>query len=304
MSIEVSGLTKIYGAQKAIDNISFEAKQGQIIGLLGPNGAGKTTTMKILTCFMPSSSGTARICGMEAGIDDLAIKQIVGYLPEHNPLYGTMYIKEYLHFVASIHKLSNKKRRVDQLIDQVGLGREQNKVISSLSKGYKQRVGLAQALIHDPKVLILDEPISGLDPNQLIEIRNLISQLKEKKTIIFSSHILQEVESICDKVVILDKGKIVADDQLSDLNSGQQRSVMVEIELLNEINMSTLQSINEVVSVEKLGSNKYGLLVEGAKDIREDIFDLVIENNNKLLGMKLNQQSLETIFKSVTNEKN
>ena len=302
MSIEVTGLTKIYGDQKAIDNISFVASPGEILGLLGPNGAGKTTTMKILTCFMPPSSGSARICGLEIGKDDLAIRHKIGYLPEHNPLYGTMYIKEYLTFVAQIHGIKKPKQRIADLINLVGLDREKNKKISALSKGYKQRVGLAQALIHDPEVLILDEPISGLDPNQLVEIRNLISSLKKSKTIIFSSHILQEVESISDKIVILDKGRIVADDSLSKLQQSTVQTIAVQIEVLKQMDAHILTKLSAVDSVKPLGNNKYIVSSHSAGDIREVIFDTVVSSGNKLLGMVIEERSLETVFKSVTQE--
>lgn len=304
MSIEVRQLTKIYGSQKAIDSISFTANKGEILGLLGPNGAGKTTTMKILTCYMPASAGEAVICGHVAGKEDSLIKKLIGYLPEHNPLYGSMYVQEYLTFVAQIHKLSDKKRRVSKLIEQVGLEREYKKKISSLSKGYKQRVGLAQAMIHDPEVLILDEPISGLDPNQLIEIRNLISSLKVDKTIIFSSHILQEVESISDKIVILDKGKIVADDTLSTLSTAPSVGLTLQLELLNQISSEVLQSIEGISQVEQLGKTKFTLITQGRDDVREKIFDKVVAEGNKILGLQMEKTSLESVFKSVTNEDN
>ncbi len=304
MSIEVRGLTKIYGAQKAIDDISFDVKKGEILGLLGPNGAGKTTTMKILTCYMPASSGSAIICGLEAGKHDADIKKKIGYLPEHNPLYGTMYVQEYLHFVAQIHKLSNKRARVSELISLVGLEREYKKKISALSKGYKQRIGLAQAMIHDPEVLILDEPISGLDPNQLIEIRSLISSLKKDKTIIFSSHILQEVESVSDKVVILDKGKIVADDKIASLSQQQTVGLTLQLELLSEISEEVLQSIEGISKVHKSGPKSYTLLTTDQRDVREHVFDKVVENGNKILGLEVQKKSLESVFKSFTQEEN
>jgi len=302
VSIVVKDLTKIYGAQRAIDAISFEAKPGEILGLLGPNGAGKTTTMKILTCYMPASSGEALVCGLQVGKEDQQIKSKIGYLPEHNPLYGSMYVQEYLSFVGSIHKIKNKSTRVSELIELVGLEREYRKHISSLSKGYKQRVGLAQALIHDPEVLILDEPISGLDPNQLIEIRNLISSLKKDKTIIFSSHILQEVESISDKIVILDRGKIVADDSLTSLSAAPEIGLTLHVELLRPIDIAAFKSIAGVAKVDRYDTNKYVIATKDKTDIREAIFDVVVGNNNKLLGIQLDKQSLETVFKSVTRD--
>ena len=304
MSIEVTRLTKIYGTQRAIDDVSFSAKPGEILGLLGPNGAGKTTTMKVLTCFMPATSGAAVVCGLEAGKDDLKIRSKIGYLPEHNPLYTNMYIKEYLNFVAGIHKIKNKKERISELIELVGLERERNKLISSLSKGYRQRVGLAQAMIHDPEVLILDEPISGLDPNQLIEIRNLISSLKKDKTIIFSSHILQEVESISDKIIILDKGKIVVDDSLRQLQKNSQQSTLIKLELLHNLSKEILLKLPEVESVDIVSSRVYEIRTTSNGDIRESIFDAVVDAGNKVLGMSMAKASLESVFKSATKEQN
>ncbi len=304
MSIEVKGLTKIYGTQKAIDHVSFNARPGEILGLLGPNGAGKTTTMKILTCFMPATKGAALVCGLEAGKDDLEIRSKIGYLPEHNPLYTNMYIKEYFNFVAGIHKIKNKKQRISELIELVGLEREQNKLISSLSKGYRQRVGLAQAMIHDPEVLILDEPISGLDPNQLIEIRNLISSLKKDKTIIFSSHILQEVESISDNIIILDKGKIVVDDSLRQLQKNSEHSTLIKLELLNNLSKEILLKLPEVESVDIVSSRVYEIRTTSNSDIRESIFDAVVDAGNKVLGMSMAKASLESVFKSATKDQN
>lgn len=300
MSIEVQSLTKEYGLQKAIDSISFVANEGTITGLVGPNGAGKTTTMKILTCFMPQSSGTATVCGMDTSKDDIAIRKLIGYLPEHNPLYGNMYIKEYLQFIARVHRLDKVMQKVDNVIEMVGLTLERNKKVSQLSKGYKQRVGIAQAIIHDPKVLILDEPISGLDPNQLQEIRKLITGLKANKTIIFSSHILQEVESICDKVVILNRGQVVADDSLNTLNSNLQQVTEIEIEFLNSIRPELFQQLNASVEFSEVGQNKFILKVDGEQDIRSDLFDLAVAENNKLLAMSMKSKSLENVFKTVT----
>ncbi len=301
MSIVVDALTKTYGAQNAIDSISFSAGKGEIVGLLGPNGAGKTTTMKILTCFMPPTSGSAEVCGLTVGKDDMEIKKKIGYLPEHNPLYGTMYVKEYLRFVERIHKLRRDDTRISRLIEQVGLEREQHKKISQLSKGYKQRVGLAQAMIHNPEVLILDEPISGLDPNQLVEIRSLISSLKKDKTVIFSSHILQEVESICDKIVILDKGRIVADDRLAILSSASENSLTITIELLNSISADILSKVEGVQRVETISDKEY--LISSTFDNRADIFDKIAGSGNKLLGMTKEKNSLEEVFKNVTQDK-
>jgi ABC-2 type transport system ATP-binding protein len=217
MSIRVNKVTKLYGEQKALDEVSFSIEPGQIVGLLGPNGAGKSTMMKILTCFIPPSSGEASVNGYDVMEDAMAVKRIVGYLPEHNPLYREMYVKEYLEFAGGIYHLKNLNSRIEEMIELTGLKDEQHKKIEALSKGYRQRVGLAQALIHDPDVLILDEPTSGLDPNQLVEIRNLIKEIGRTKTVMLSTHIMQEVEAVCQRVIIIHKGKIVADDLLDDL---------------------------------------------------------------------------------------
>jgi len=302
VSIQVQGLTKIYGDQRAIDNISFEAKEGQITGLVGPNGAGKSTTMKILTCYMPADSGQATVCGHDVVHQDLKIKSLIGYLPEHNPLYKSMYVQEYLSFIARVHGLSDIRTKVVDAVSSVGLTKEKHKKISALSKGYRQRVGIAQAIIHNPKVLILDEPISGLDPNQIQEIRDLILSLKKDKTIIFSSHILQEVESICDKIIILNEGKIVADDQLSILNENAGTETIVELELLNQMNEKYLNEIDKTMHITSNNSKNYLIKLASGRDIREDIFDAVVRQNNKILSMTMQKSNLENVFKSVTKE--
>jgi ABC-2 type transport system ATP-binding protein len=217
LSINVKQLSKTYGNQKAVNQISFDAHEGKILGFLGPNGAGKSTTMKMLTCFLPQTSGSATVCGFDIATQSLEVRKNIGYLPENNPIYTEMYVKEFLNFVGNTYQIKNLKTRIDEVIALTGLEIEQHKKISELSKGYKQRVGLAQAIIHNPKVLILDEPTSGLDPNQLIEIRKLIKSLGKTKTVILSTHIMQEVEAICDDVIIINKGKIVANDSLENL---------------------------------------------------------------------------------------
>lgn len=229
MSISVKNLSKTYGTQKAVDEISFEAKPGKILGFLGPNGAGKSTTMKMLTCYLPQSSGTATVCGFDISNQSLDVRKNIGYLPESNPLYQDMYVREFLYFVGNIYHLQNLRSRVDEVVLATGLSKEQHKKIGQLSKGYKQRVGLAQAIIHDPKVLILDEPTSGLDPNQLIEIRKLIKELGKTKTVILSTHIMQEVEAICDEVIIINKGKIVANNSLKGLLEEHKESTLEPI---------------------------------------------------------------------------
>ncbi len=229
MSIAVENLSKTYGAQKAIDGISFRASPGNVLGFLGPNGAGKSTTMKILTCFIPQSSGTASVCGMDVNTHSMEVRRNIGYLPEHNPLYLEMYVREALAFIGSVYKLENSKRRIEEVIELCGLGEEQNKKIGTLSKGYRQRLGLAQAIFSDPAVLILDEPTSGLDPNQVIGIRNLITELGKTKTVILSTHIMQEVEAVCEQVIIINRGKIVADDKLSSLKKAHEHKSLEDI---------------------------------------------------------------------------
>ena len=229
MSIVVENLSKTYESQKAIDGISFRVSPGNVLGFLGPNGAGKSTTMKILTCFIPQSSGTASVCGMDVNTHSMEVRRKIGYLPEHNPLYLDMYVREALTFIGSVYKLENSKKRIEEVIELCGLGEEQNKKIGTLSKGYRQRLGLAQAIFSDPAVLILDEPTSGLDPNQVIGIRNLITELGKTKTVILSTHIMQEVEAVCEQVIIINKGKIVADDKLSSLKEVHQNKSLEDI---------------------------------------------------------------------------
>ncbi|MFA6944427.1 MAG: ATP-binding cassette domain-containing protein [Pedobacter sp.] len=229
MSIVVENLSKTYGAQKAIDGISFQTAPGSVVGFLGPNGAGKSTTMKILTCYIPQTSGTASVCDFDVSTRSMEVRRHIGYLPEHNPLYLEMYVREALTFIGAIHQVENPQKRIDEVIELCGLGEEQNKKISALSKGYRQRVGLAQAIFADPKVLILDEPTSGLDPNQVIGIRNLITELGKTKTVILSTHIMQEVEAVCEQVIIISKGKIVADDKLSSLKAAHLNKSLEDI---------------------------------------------------------------------------
>lgn len=229
MSVEVNELTKAYGHQRAVDNISFSAYPGRVLGFLGPNGAGKSTTMKVITCFIPQTSGSVKVSGLDVSQDAIAVRRKIGYLPEHNPLYLDMYVKEALGFIAGIHQVPDKKQRIDEVIELTGLTSEKHKRISALSKGYRQRVGLAQAILHDPEVLILDEPTSGLDPNQIIGIRNLIKELGKTKTVILSTHIMQEVEAVCDQVIIINKGKIVADDSLIELKQKNEGKALEEI---------------------------------------------------------------------------
>lgn len=300
MSVEIHNLTKIYGEQKAINQVSFEAKKGEVLGFLGPNGAGKTTTMKIVTCFIPQTSGTAKVCGYDVEKNPMEVRQRIGYLPEHNPLYKDLYVKEYLSFVAGLHKIKNKKQRVAEMIEMTGLGREQKKQIGSLSKGYRQRVGLAQAMLHDPEVLILDEPTSGLDPNQLVEIRSLIKQFGEKKTVIFSTHIMQEVQAICDRVLIINQGNIVANDTIETLQQKVTGESMVTVEFLQKVTEAKLKKIKGVKRVKTLSERRWELFAGMKQDIRKEVFDFAVANGLTLLEMQKQVFSVEDVFQQLT----
>lgn len=300
MSVKVSQLTKNYGAQKAVNQVSFEAGKGEILGFLGPNGAGKTTTMKIVTCFLPQTSGKVEVCGFDVEKESKEVRKRIGYLPEHNPLYKEMYVKEYLHFVAGLHKVKNTKQKVDEMIERTGLEREQKKLIGALSKGYRQRVGLAQAMLHDPEVLILDEPTSGLDPNQLAEIRSLIKQLGEEKTVIFSTHIMQEVQALCDRVLIINKGIIVANDAIENLQSRVKGESVVTVEFKEKIKESSLKAIDHVKGITALGNNKWQVLSGKDRDLREQLFNFAVQNNYTLLGMQQEVYSVEDVFQELT----
>lgn len=301
MSIEVQNITKIYGQQKAIDNISFEVKSGEIVGFLGPNGAGKSTMMKILTCFIPQTSGKAYVCGYDVQEASLEVRKNVGYLPEHNPLYLEMYIKEYLEFIAGLHKLNNPKKRISEMIEITGLQIEQNKKIGSLSKGYRQRVGLAQAMIHDPKVLILDEPTTGLDPNQLEEIRNLIIEIGKQKTVLLSTHIMQEVEAVCNRVIIINKGKIVANDETSVVQHSQKKSqYVITVEFDKSVSHTDLQKLEGVIEVNNTIGNTWKIIAGAEKDIRNGLFQFAVSINATVLTLQKEEQKLEDVFKDLT----
>ena len=298
MSVKVKNITKLYGKQKALDNISFEVASGNVVGFLGPNGAGKSTMMKIITCFLPQTSGTAEVVGYDVNENSVEVRRQVGYLPEHNPLYLDMYVKEYLHFVGGIYFNKNLDNRVREMIDITGLGVEQNKKIGALSKGFRQRVGLAQALIHNPKVLVMDEPTSGLDPNQLSEIRTLIKNIGKEKTVILSTHIMQEVEAICDRVIIINKGKIVADDNTKILRQQTANSNSVIIEFDKTPNLQLLKSIKGVSSVDRMEGNRYKLSSEN--DIRPQLFNFAVEQHLTVITMQKEERSLEHIFHELT----
>jgi ABC-2 type transport system ATP-binding protein len=303
MSIVVQGVTRFYGEQKALDNVSFRVQTGEIAGFLGPNGAGKSTMMKIITGFIPSSSGHVFVNGMEAGTDNQEVKKQIGYLPENNPLYPEMYVREYLGFVASIYKSGiSKKKQIDHIIEVTGLAPEQKKKIGSLSKGYRQRVGLAQALIHNPAVLILDEATTGLDPNQIIEIRNLIKEAGREKTVLLSTHIMQEVEAICDRVIIIDKGVIVADEEKSRIYSMiKQPRQIVQVEFDRETMKSSLLEISNVSSVQEIKTNIWVLEAGSDNDIRPALFAFAVRNNLTVLSLQKQESNLEEVFRLLTN---
>jgi ABC-2 type transport system ATP-binding protein len=300
MSVETRQITKLFGKQKALDEVSFSIKKGELVGFLGPNGAGKSTMMKIITGFLPPDSGEVLVNGQKVESKNLEIRKNIGYLPEHNPLYTDLYVKEFLEITAGFYKLKNIKKRVAEMVEQTGLGDEQHKKIGSLSKGYRQRVGLAQALIHDPSVLILDEPTTGLDPNQLEEIRNLIREISREKTVILSSHIMQEVEAVCNRVMIINRGKIVADGEINEIKSGKMsRNQVVLAEFSGAVSRNKILSVNGVRNA-VLNGNIWELESSGEKDIRPEVFHFAVENQLTLLTLNEKQQNLESVFHEVT----
>jgi ABC-2 type transport system ATP-binding protein len=299
MSIQVNSITKNYGKQQALKNVSFEVGSNEIVGFLGPNGAGKSTMMKILTCFIPPTEGKASVCGFDVTNQSIEVRKQIGYLPEHNPLYLDMYVKEFLEFVGGIHKVKNIKNRVKDMIDVTGLQIEQNKKIGALSKGYRQRVGLAQAMIHDPKVLIMDEPTTGLDPNQLDEIRSLIKSLGKQKTVMLSTHIMQEVEAICDKVIIINKGEIVANDDTKRLQQNTTKQI-ITVEFDKSITGAILKTILGVEEVKFINGNSWQLLSTSKDDVRKAIFDFAVANNYSVLTLNKEEQKMEDVFKELT----
>jgi len=301
MSVSVKGVTKIYGSQKALNNVSFEIGTGEVVGFLGPNGAGKSTMMKILTGYITQSEGEVGVCGINVLNDSIESRKKIGYLPEHNPLYLDMYVKEFLSFIADIHKLKNKKERVEEMIELTGLTPEKTKKIRQLSKGYRQRVGLAAALIHDPEVLILDEPTTGLDPNQLKDIRQLIKSIGEQKTIMLSTHIMQEVEAICDRAIIIKSGEIVADNEIEKLQT-VGAELIVEVEFEKVMDITLLENIDGVSKVESYSDNKFELFSDEAVDIRPLVSQLAIDNSNLVLSMQKREQKMEDVFQNLTKD--
>ncbi len=303
MSIEVKNITKVYGEQKALNNVSFSIGKGQIVGFLGPNGAGKSTMMKILTCFIPQTEGEAKVCGLDTVKDSLKVRSKVGYLPENNPLYYEMYVREFLEFTAGIYAIGDTKKRIQEVIEMVGLGPEQHKKIGALSKGYKQRVGLAQAILHDPEVLILDEATTGLDPNQIIEIRQLIKDLGKDKTVLLSTHIMQEVEAICDRVLIINKGHLVADQKADEIKTLKREVEVILVEFESEVDKQTLMEVEGVSSVEQQTGNRWKIYSDKGRDVRAHIFQFGVDQNNPVLSLAREEDSLEDIFKTLTAEK-
>ncbi len=300
MSITVSNLTKLYGTQKAVNNISFTISKGEIVGFLGPNGAGKSTTMKMITGYLESDAGDAMVCGEKVSNNSLSTKKKIGYLPEANPLYVDMYVREYLEFIAGLHKIQNIHSKIEEVINTVGLKLEANKKIGQLSKGYKQRVGLAAALIHDPEVLILDEPTSGLDPNQIIEIREVIKNLGKNKTVLFSSHILQEVEALCERVIIINRGNIVADDTLSNLQKGNTAVHFIHIQFRENVEIGTLKNLYDVAAVEQLQTTNYKLQTTDPESVRKQLLELSLKNNLNIVSLQSESNSLEDVFRNLT----
>ena len=298
MSIEVRNITKLYGEQKALNNVSFNVGSNEIVGFLGPNGAGKSTMMKIITCYIPPTEGTVSVCGFDTNEQSIEVRKKIGYLPEHNPLYLDMYVKEFLEFTGNLYNIKNTKERVKEMIEMTGLQIEQNKKIGALSKGYRQRVGLAQAMIHDPKVLIMDEPTTGLDPNQLEDIRALIIKLGKEKTVMLSTHIMQEVEAMCDRVIIINKGEIVANDQTQALQQHTTKQ-LITVEFDKEISWQTIKSIagvEDAVLVDKT----WKIVASIESDVRKELFNYAVKHNIGVLTLNKEEQKLEDVFKALT----
>jgi ABC-2 type transport system ATP-binding protein len=299
MSIKVSALTKIYGTQRAVDNISFELKKGEIVGFLGPNGAGKSTTMKMITGYIPPTAGTAEVCGFDIQKSPMDVRKRVGYLPEANPLYYDMYVREYLGFSAGIHGLSKPKDRIEEMVTLTGLTKEAHKKIGTLSKGYKQRVGLAQAMLHNPEVLILDEPTSGLDPNQIVEIRELILKIGKEKTVLLSTHIMQEVQAMCSRVMIISSGRLVADDAIENLKQiNSQGGLIVTFE--NEVKESVLKNLKHVSAVEKMSATQWRLSSSRPEELRKEVMQWALNNDINISSLQADKQSLEEVFRTLT----
>ncbi len=297
MSIQLTSISKIYGTQKAVNNISFEANKGEIVGFLGPNGAGKSTIMKILTGFIQPNEGAVLVSGVDVITNPIDAQKNIGYLPEHNPLYLDMYVREYLQFQASIHQV--EKSKINEVVERVGLTVEAHKKIHQLSKGYRQRVGLAAAILHDPQVLILDEPTTGLDPNQLVEIRELIKELGKDKTVLLSTHIMQEVEAVCDRVIIINKGELVIDKPISELKTSNEQVIRVTFDY--KLEEQFIKRLPNIVHYKNTIENNWTLSFESKEDMRPVIFDFAQENGLKILGLNAENKNLENLFRELTN---
>ncbi len=301
MSISINNLTKKYGTQIAVNNISFNVAKGEIVGFLGPNGAGKSTTMKMITGYLDADAGSINVSGINVNKENIDSKKKIGYLPEANPLYFEMYVREYLAYNAGLHTIENAKNKIEDIIKTVGLSAEAHKKIGQLSKGYKQRVGLAAAMLHEPEVLILDEPTTGLDPNQIIEIRNVIKALAKDKTVLFSSHILQEVEAICDRVIIIHKGIIVADDSLQNLQSANKNVQTVVVHFKEKIDTSLITSLEKTKIINNTDNNIFTIECVDAEKIKKQILQLSISHNLNILSIQSQSKNLEAVFKELTN---
>lgn len=304
MSIEAKGIVKVYGQQRALNGVSFSISSGEVIGFLGPNGAGKSTMMKIITGYIPPTEGSVKVCGFDVAENSLDARRQIGYLPEHNPLYLDMYVREYLSFIGEMYKVDNVKKRVNEMIDRVGLGVEAHKKIEALSKGYRQRVGLAQAMIHNPQVLILDEPTSGLDPNQLVDIRALIQDIGKEKTVMLSTHIMQEVEAICSRTIIINKGNIVADQNTADLRAGGTTAgYELQVEFSGSVSRTALLAIDGVSDAREFAKNEWIITVGSDRDIRQSVAEWAQKQGLVVLTLARKEQKLEEVFKELTAQK-
>jgi ABC-2 type transport system ATP-binding protein len=301
MSIKVTALTKLYDTQKAVDNISFEIKKGEIAGFLGPNGAGKSTTMKMITGFLPATSGSISVCGFDVETNPMEVRRRVGYLPEANPLYFEMYVREYLEFSAGMHKIgADKGKRIEEMIGLTGLGKEAHKKIGALSKGYKQRVALAQAMLHNPEVLILDEPTSGLDPNQIVEIRDLIKNIGADKTVLLSTHIMQEVQAMCSRVIIINNGRLVADDSIEQLQQANTRQDVLIVTLEQTVDNSLFAELKNAVRVENIGGNKWKIATAEPDSLRREVMQWALNHDLSISAMQAQTETLEDVFRTLT----
>jgi ABC-2 type transport system ATP-binding protein len=301
MSIKVSALSKIYDTQKAVDNISFELQKGEIVGFLGPNGAGKSTTMKMITTYLPPTSGAASVCGYDVLDHPMEVRSKLGYLPEANPLYYEMYVREYLEFTAGIHRLGKSApKRIEEMISLTGLGKEAHKKIGALSKGYKQRVGLAQAMLHDPEVLILDEPTSGLDPNQIVEIRDLIRNIGASKTVLLSTHIMQEVQAMCSRVIIINNGQIVADDSISHLQEANVKQDVLLVTFEKQVDTAMFSELSSLQRFEDAGANKWEMITANPEQLRKEVMQWALKHDISISSMQARSETLEDVFRKLT----